>query len=74
LFPIRITEYKRFDAVNYQQLKICKPGRACGAGQKLPLYQFLKEPLIRKYGAGWYEQLHYAAVQKPWKQDQTESN
>lgn len=72
LFPIRITEYKRFDAVNYQQLGICKPGRVCGAGQKLPLYQFLKEPLIRKYGAAWYEQLHYAAGQKPWEQDQTD--
>lgn len=69
LFPIRITEYKHFDAVNYQQLQICKPGRKCGAGQKLSLYQFLKEPLIRKYGTDWYEQLHYAAAQKPWKQD-----
>jgi hypothetical protein len=68
LFPIRITEYKRFDAVNYQELKICKPGRVCGIGQKLPLYQFLKEPLIRKYGEKWYEQLEYAAKEKPWKQ------
>ncbi len=67
LFPIRITEYKRFDAVNYQELKICKPGRECGRGQKLPLYQFLKEPLIRKYGESWYEQLAFAAEAKPWK-------
>jgi hypothetical protein len=66
LFPVRITAYKRFDAVNYQQLAICRPGRTCGKGQKLPLYQFLKEPLIRKYGSEWYEQLHYAAQQKPW--------
>ncbi|MGE4585932.1 MAG: DUF3109 family protein [Mangrovibacterium sp.] len=67
LFPVRITEYSRFDAVNYQQLKICRPGRACGRGQKLPLYRFLKEPLIRKYGSAWYEQLQYAAEQEPWK-------
>ena len=67
LFPIRITEYKRFDAVNYQELKICKPGRECGRGQKLPLYQFLKEPLIRKYGESWYEQLAFAAEAEPWK-------
>lgn len=66
LFPIRITEYKRFDAVNYQQIDICKPGRQCGRGQKLPLYKFLKEPLIRKYGKGWYDQLAYAAEAKPW--------
>ncbi len=67
LFPVRITEYKRFDAVNYQELKICKPGRECGRGQKLPLYQFLKEPLIRKYGKDWYEQLAFAAKERPWE-------
>jgi len=61
LFPIRITEYKRFDAVNYQKIDICKPGRECGKKEKLPLYVFLKEPLIRKYGEEWYDQLEYAA-------------
>jgi hypothetical protein len=65
LFPIRITEYQHFDAVNYQQLDICKPGRKCGAEQKLPLYKFLREPLIRKYGSEWYEQLVYAAENLP---------
>lgn len=61
LFPIRITEYKNQDAVNYQQLDICKPGRNCGSRQKLPLYKFLKEPLIRKYGDEWYKELEIAA-------------
>ena len=61
LFPIRITEYKRFDAVNYERLKICIPGRECGASQKLPMYKFLKEPLIRKYGEDWYKELEIAA-------------
>ncbi|WP_167610053.1 DUF3109 family protein [Maribellus sediminis] len=61
LFPIRITEYKRFDAVNYQELEICKPGRECGTSQKIPLYKFLKEPLIKKYGADWYAQVELAA-------------
>ena len=67
LFPIRISEYKRFDAVNYQQIDICKPGRECGSGQQVPLYKFLKEPLIRKYGKQWYEQLSIAAKETPWK-------
>ncbi len=57
LFPIRITEYKRFDGVNYEKLKICKPGRACGKANSLPLWQYLKEPLIRKYGEEWYNEL-----------------
>lgn len=67
LFPIRISEYSSFDAVNYQQIDICKPGRMCGRGQLLPLYKFLKEPLIRKYGEDWYEQLSIAAKEAPWK-------
>ena len=61
LFPIRITEYKRFDAVNYERADICKPGRKCGKKQKLPLHVFLKEPLIRKYGAEWYKEIEVAA-------------
>ncbi|NOY95604.1 MAG: DUF3109 family protein [Chlorobi bacterium] len=61
LFPIRITEYKRFDAVNYEQLEICSHGRACGSSNKLPLFKFLKEPLICKYGEKWYEELEIAA-------------
>jgi hypothetical protein len=61
LFPIRITEYKRFDAVNYQELAICIPGRECGNSAKLPLYKFLKEPLIRKYGEEWYNEVEMVA-------------
>ena len=61
LFPIRITEHKRFDAVNYEELDICKPGRVCGISEKLPLYKFLKEPLVKKYGAEWYREVEIAA-------------
>jgi len=61
LFPIRVTEYKRFDAINYQQLEICSSGRSCGKSQKLPLWQYLKEPLTRKYGKQWYKDLEISA-------------
>jgi hypothetical protein len=61
LFPIRITEYKRFDALNYQQLDICKEARTCGKRNRMPLWKYLKEPLIRKYGKQWYAELELAA-------------
>ncbi len=61
LFPIRITEYKRFDALNYESLDICKPGLECGDSLQVPLYKFLKEPLIRKYGEDWYREVELAA-------------
>jgi len=63
LFPVRITEYKRFDAVNYQELDICKSACKHGIKNKLPLWKFLKEPLTRKYGKNWYEKLEIAAEQ-----------
>tara|TARA_B100001142_G_scaffold186710_1_gene185893 strand:+ start:1868 stop:2434 length:567 start_codon:yes stop_codon:yes gene_type:complete len=57
LFPIRVKKYQHFDAINYEQIKICKPGCECGSKLKIPLYIFLKEPLIRKYGEDWYKEL-----------------
>jgi hypothetical protein len=62
LYPIRIIAYKRFDAVNYEETDICKPGRECGHSMQVPLYKFLKEPLIRKYGEEWYREVEIAAV------------
>ena len=57
LFPIRIKEYRDFEAINYEKIKICKPACECGSKLKIPLFVFLKEPLIRKYGEAWYEEL-----------------
>ena len=65
LFPIRITSYKRFDAINYQELDICKPGRICGKSEGLPLWKYLQEPLVRTYGSQWYEELTFAALNMP---------
>ena len=61
LFPIRIKEYCDFDAVNYEEIKICTPACECGSKLKVPVYVFLKEPLIRKYGEDWYKELLEAA-------------
>ena len=57
LYPIRIKKYRDFDAINYDQWEICAD--ACALGQELsvPVYRFLKDPLIRKYGEDWYSDL-----------------
>ena len=61
LFPIRIKEYRDFDAVNYEAINICKPACDCGEQLQVPVYSFLKEPLIRLYGEEWYGKLIEAA-------------
>ncbi|MEQ8910459.1 MAG: DUF3109 family protein [Vicingaceae bacterium] len=57
LYPIRIGKLKHYDALNYHKWQICKPACDCGAKLKVKVYQFAKEPLIKKYGEEWYEQL-----------------
>ena len=63
LYPVRITKYKSYDAVNYEHWKNCSPACKLGAALKLPVYQFLKESLTRKYGKEWYSELENAAVE-----------
>ena len=57
LYPIRVAKYKDFLAVNYHKWSVCQPAVDCGKAQQLPVFQFLKAPLIRKFGTVWYEQL-----------------
>ncbi|MBT0549922.1 DUF3109 domain-containing protein [Riemerella anatipestifer] len=61
LYPIRITEYSTFTAFNYHEWKICSDACALGKELKVPVYKFLKTPLIRKYGEGFYQTLTEAA-------------
>ncbi len=63
LYPIRITKKKKFEAVNYHKWNICSPACALGKELQVPLYKFLKEPLIRKYGQAWYDEL-VAVIEK----------
>lgn len=57
LYPIREVKYPKLLALNYHKWGICAP--ACELGQKMevPLYKFLKEPLVRRFGEEWYEKL-----------------
>jgi len=57
LYPIRVTKYEQYHALNYDRWDICSP--ACSFGKELgvPVYKFLKDPLIRAYGENWYGQL-----------------
>ncbi len=57
LYPIRITKYKDFDAVNYHKWFICEKALINGKREKITLYKFVKDALIRKFGKKWYEEL-----------------
>ena len=57
LYPIRIKNLGEYEAINYDRWHICAPACDLGAELKVPVYKFLKDPLIRKYGKDWYEKL-----------------
>ena len=61
LYPIRLKEYEEFTAVNYNRWSICEPAVDLGRKNSVPLYRFLKEPLIRKFGEDWYNEVCVAA-------------
>ena len=61
LYPIRLKAYSQFTAINYNKWSICDAACALGASLEVPVYAFVKEALIRKYGADWYAELEDAA-------------
>jgi hypothetical protein len=62
LYPIRITknELSGFEAINYDEWDICNPACLHGKDLKLPVFKFLKDPIIRKYGLDFYQELEAA--------------
>lgn len=63
LYPVRVQEYSEFAAVNYHKWSICNDACTLGASLKVPVYQFVKEALIRKFGKDWYAELEKVASQ-----------
>ena len=65
LYPIRITENGSRVGVEYHRWDICHCGRVKGKKEHIKLYQFLKQPLIRRFGQAWYDELELTA--KEWE-------
>lgn len=61
LYPIRVNKYSTFTALNYHEWKICSVACELGKELQVPIYKFLKTPLIRKYGEDFYQVLTEAA-------------
>ena len=64
LYPIRVTQYPEFEALNDDRWHICHDACSFGRELKVPVYEFLKGPLIRKYGAEWFEELENTVSSK----------
>jgi len=57
LYPVRLRQIGSLTAVNFHRWKICKCAEILGRAKKIRAYEFLKEPLIRRFGQDWYDEL-----------------
>ena len=62
LYPVRVKEYSEFSAVNYHKWDICDDACSLGKELKVPVYKFVKEALVRKFGSEWYGELDAVAT------------
>ena len=65
LYPIRLTKVGEYTGLEYHRWDICHCARVLGKKKHIPLYQFLKKPLIRRFGQAWFDELELTANE--WK-------
>ena len=62
LYPIRVQKLSTGFAINYHQWEVCAGARIRGEKERIPVYRFLKEPLIVQFGSDFYDRLDAAAA------------
>jgi len=61
LYPVRVRDYTEFFAVNYHHWQICDDACVLGKELQVPVYKFVKQALVRKFGEDWYNELEEVA-------------
>lgn len=69
LYPIRLTHLKEYIGLNYHRWPICAPACTCGSALQVPVFRFLKEPIIRRFGETFYSDLE--EVFEVWKKERS---
>lgn len=62
LYPIRVKDFSEFTSVNYDKWDICNDACTLGKELQVPVYKFVKEALVRKFGEDWYLELEKVAL------------
>lgn len=62
LYPVRVKDFTEFAAVNYDRWDICDDACVLGKELQVPVYVFVKEALIRRFGENWYTELEKVAI------------
>ncbi|MDR1405581.1 MAG: DUF3109 family protein [Prevotellaceae bacterium] len=57
LYPVRLKQFKDVIGLNYDRLHLCDAARAKGKNENLPVFRFLREPLIHRFGKAFYDEM-----------------
>jgi hypothetical protein len=63
LYPIRIAKVGEYKALNYSKWEVCNPACSLGRSLKVPVFRFLKEALVRRFGEDWFAGLEEVAAE-----------
>ena len=72
LYPIRVSQFSQYDALNVHQWDLCAPACELGKSLKLPVFRFLKDPLVRAFGQGWIDEAELVHEALSRENDKTE--
>lgn len=61
LYPVRLSTVGGMTAVNYHRWEVCRPAVELGRKLDIPVYKFLKEPLIQAFGKEWWDECDIVA-------------
>lgn len=69
LYPIREKTFSDGTvALNYHRWTVCADAVKKGREEQIPVYKFLREPLIRRFGEAWYQELCEVADMLLWQE------
>jgi hypothetical protein len=57
LYPIRISKFQEYEALNYHSWYVCEVARELGKKSNISVFRFLKAPIIRKYGKKFFQKM-----------------
>lgn len=64
LYPIRLGKVGLYTTLNYHKWDICSAACSLGDELKVPVFKFLKDPLVRQFGMDWYQELE--SIYEAW--------
>ncbi len=63
LYPVRVKRYEEITALNYEQWNICSPACSLGKELKVPVFRFVKDALVRRFGKDFYSSLESTSIE-----------